>query len=527
MTTNYLLSTTDSQPRRILAGLGTFVLALILLDILYVTGSHHAESVSPEFVIAPALGYGDETGMSIWETLQNRVAAHPFHLISAILFICAIIHTFFANKISRIAHHLADQHIKRERKRKKRFSGRFEMEEDLEKSVHFGAEVLHFFGEIEVIFAIWVLPLMISIAYWWDWGTAMKYVETRNFTEPLFVIVIMALAGTRPIIKFAEHSLARIAALGGGTPGAWWLTVLIIGPVMGSFITEPGAITVSALLLARRFYRLQPSETLKYATIGLLFTSISVGGVLTNFAAPPVLMVAGSWDWDSSFMLNHFGWKAVAGIVISTTLYYFVFRKEFISLKKSSEKLEKEIQKDPAADLPIPLWITLVHLTLLAWTVIHSHHPVIFMGSFLIFLGFYQATAPHQTQFSLRPPLLVGLFLAGLVIHGGLQGWWISPLMSGIGEQVLLVLAVALTAFNDNAAVTYLTTLIPNFSEALKYAVVAGAVTGGGLTVIANAPNPAGQSLLSPYFEDGVSPARLFLAALTPTVIVALLFMFV
>lgn len=46
-----------------------------------------------------------------------------------------------------------------------------------------------------------------------------------------------------------------------------------------------------------------------------------------------------------------------------------------------------------------------------------------------------------------------------------------------------------------------------------KYAVVAGAVTGGGLTVIANAPNPAGMTILKPCFKDeAVSPLGLFLA---------------
>ena len=82
-----------------------------------------------------------------------------------------------------------------------------------------------------------------------------------------------------------------------------------------------------------------------------------------------------------------------------------------------------------------------------------------------------------------------------------------------------------MTAFNDNAAITYLATLVPDFTETLKYAVVAGAVVGGGLTVIANAPNPAGQSLLQRFFPDGISPLNLFLAALLPTVIMALSFM--
>ena len=85
--------------------------------------------------------------------------------------------------------------------------------------------------------------------------------------------------------------------------------------------------------------------------------------------------------------------------------------------------------------------------------------------------------------------------------------------------------ATALTAVNDNAAITYLATLVPGFTEELKYAVVAGAVTGGGLTVIANAPNPAGQSILQRFFPNGVSPLNLLVAALAPTAIMALAFM--
>ena len=65
---------------------------------------------------------------------------------------------------------------------------------------------------------------------------------------------------------------------------------------------------------------------------------------------------------------------------------------------------------------------------------------------------------------------------------------------------------------------------MPDFTDGLKHAVVAGAVAGGGLTVIANAPNPAGQSILKGYFKNGVSPPKLLAAALAPTIIVWLLF---
>ena len=81
-----------------------------------------------------------------------------------------------------------------------------------------------------------------------------------------------------------------------------------------------------------------------------------------------------------------------------------------------------------------------------------------------------------------------------------------------------------LTAFNDNALITYLATLVPNLSDGMKAAVVEGAVTGGGLTVIANAPNPAGQALLARFFGGAVSPLWLLVGALLPTLLAAIAF---
>ena len=166
----------------------------------------------------------------------------------------------------------------------------------------------------------------------------------------------------------------------------------------------------------------------------------------------------------------------------------------------------------------------LIHILFMAWTVFNAHYPALFIGGFLFYLGFAQATSPYQNRLDLKPPLLVGFFLAGLVMHGGVQGWWIAPVLGSLGEIPLLLGATVLTAFNDNAAITYLSTLVPGFTDTLKYAVVAGAVTGGGLTVIANAPNPAGQSILKRYFPHGISPAGLLAGAALPTVVMALCF---
>ena len=66
---------------------------------------------------------------------------------------------------------------------------------------------------------------------------------------------------------------------------------------------------------------------------------------------------------------------------------------------------------------------------------------------------------------------------------------------------------------------------MPGLSDAGRYAIVAGAVAGGGLTVIANAPNPAGQSILSPCFEGGILPLGLLAGASLPTLVFAAVFM--
>jgi hypothetical protein len=178
--------------------------------------------------------------------------------------------------------------------------------------------MFHFLGEVEAVFGVWIIPLLFLMNAFVGRSTMINYVSHHvNFVEPVFVIVVMAIAATRPILQLAEQALRWLARLGGETPVAWWLTILTAGPLLGSFITEPAAMTICALLLSRKFYALKPSPTLAYATLGLLFVNISIGGTLTHFAAPPVLMVVQAWGWDTMFMLKNFGWKAAIAISLS------------------------------------------------------------------------------------------------------------------------------------------------------------------------------------------------------------------
>jgi hypothetical protein len=500
-----------------------FIWAVLVTCALTLTPAVCAAGPSPEISFPKPLETYDDAGAgSLLQKLQGRAAAEPFNLVATLIFLCAIAHTFLASKFLHLAHRWRDEHAAEIRARGITEETQFTKAGE---SVSFKAEIMHFLGEVEAIFGIWAVPLLLAFTYFKGWPAAEQYVSYGvNFTEPLFVVIIMAISATRPVLRFAEQCLSGLAALGGRTPAAWWLSIMIVGPLLGSFITEPAAMTISALLLARQFYDLNPRTSFKYATLGLLFVSVSVGGTLTHFAAPPVLMVAGKWNWDMSFMLLNFGWKAALAIVLSTAIYFAAFRRDFARLRRHIDADALPPEWSDRTD-PVPLWVTAVHLLFLAWTVFTAHQPALFVGGFLFFLAFTSATEQHQNRLSLKPAILVGFFLAGLVVHGGLQGWWIAPVLASLGEVPLLLGAMGLTALNDNAAITYLATLVPSLSDAMKYAVVAGAVAGGGLTVIANAPNPAGQSILSCYFEDGVAPLSLLLGALLPTGITALCFL--
>jgi hypothetical protein len=489
----------------------------------------HAHGASPpEFIARMGAFEAQETEAGItatWDKLVHRARSEPFLVVASLIFLLAILHTFAAVKITKFAHQVQHDHEARVR-RERAARGETTHAGDL---ISFKGTLLHFCGEVEAVFGIWVVVLLIAMTSFHGMESMKSYVTDQvNYTEPLFVVIIMALASTRPVLHFAERCLGLFARIGKETPAAWWLSILVAGPLLGSLITEPGAMTISAMLLARKFYALQPSQKFAYATLGLLFVNVSVGGVLTNFAAPPVLMVARSWDLTSAEMFGHFGAKALAGIVISALAYGLVFRKE---LRRMGERAVDH-DGDGLGDLksterPIPLFVTGSHLGFMAWTVLFSHCPPLFVGGFLFFLAFSQATAHHQNENNLRGPILVGFFLASLVIHGGLQGWWLGPILASLTEWPMFLGATILTSFNDNAAITYLASQVDGLSAGLKYAVLAGAVTGGGLTVIANAPNPAGQAILGKFFGDGVQPLFLALGAMVPTLIVALCFMLV
>ena len=585
-------------------------IVLFLLASAWFSSASEGHTATVDFPV-PLDGYEDARGSSIIEIIRSRIVREPFNLAALLIFVLAIVHTFSSSWFLAKANTWQKEH------NLKKMRGEVDR-----SSIHIGAGLFHFLGEVEVIFGIWAILLCMAIAVFHSWDVAIQYVGySVDFTDPIFIVVIMTLASSRPVLKMFELLMWKIANALGGSLEAWLFTILTIGPLLGSLITEPAAITISAYLLVDKLFCLRLSDQLKYATAALLFVNTSVGGTLTHFAAPPVLMVARAWNWNLVFMISNFGWKAFLGILIANGVYFFIFKRELRSLKEAHirqrftkyiqkkfinrheledqfDKIENDVNQEtgftkhfsdvceslkenlqdlirtklspkdvteydagqaiaqrfenikhdemkktvpgllPMNERPpyrdpnwdsredwVPTWMMVCHVMFMIWVIINSHHTVLFISGFLFFLGFSQVTASYQNRINLKPALLVGFFLAGLLIHGGVQAWWIEPVLGNLKRIPLMFGATILTAFNDNASITYLSTLVRHFSPTLQYIVVAGAVTGGGLTVIANAPNPVGQSVLKKYFEHGISPLKLLRAAILPTLIIGACFL--
>ncbi|HYN55180.1 MAG TPA: putative Na+/H+ antiporter [Methylotenera sp.] len=376
--------------------------------------------------------------------------------------------------------------------------------------------LFHLLGEVEVVFGFWAFILIALLAIVAGSTEAITYVESRHYTEPMFVFVIMVVAASRPVLDLVKSLIQNIAKTMpvNNVLAQVWLSLAAV-PLLGSFITEPAAMTIAALMLAPQVFKQDMPEWLKYAALGVLFVNISIGGTLTSYAAPPVLMVASAWQWDSMFMASTFGWKAAIAVLINATIVSYMLRKHVPKVPSTDKK-----------EVKIPFMISSIHLLFLVSVVIFAHHPVIFFGLFLFFLGFTQAYERYQSPLILKEGLLVGFFLAGLVVLGGMQQWWLQPIVSSLAPLQLFFGATALTAITDNAALTFLGSQIAGLSDEAKYMLMAGAVAGGGLTVIANAPNPAGAALLKQGFNDGsIGAGQLFLGALPPTIVAAVLFL--
>lgn len=378
----------------------------------------------------------------------------------------------------------------------------------------------HLLSEVEVVFGFWAFLFLVTWALIEGLAPVVTYQQSLNMTEPLFIFCIMIVASTRPVVLLAREMILFLSAIFSKIIPVHPLRVqffvlLTVGPLLGSLITEPAAITIVALLLYRMLNEENVDSGFLHGLLALLFVNISIGGALTHFAAPPILVVARGWGWGLVDIFFNLGWLAIISILINTLFFIFVMRKKMATMLKP-------IQPE---SFSIPVWVMVAHLFFLAAVVVFAHHSQVFMGLFLIFVGFTTVTMKYQEALKFRQALLVGFFLGGLIVFGAFQKWWLQPLIQDLNEKALYISAIGLTAITDNAALTYLGSQVADLSESSKWALVSGALVGGGLTILANAPNPAGFSILSAKFPNAsLNAVKLFLSALPLTIITGIIF---
>lgn len=413
--------------------------------------------------------------------------SHHLEVLGSLFFLIAILHTFCCGTFKKIS-----------AKMKSRPALSF---------------CFHIFAELELVFVIWALPW--SVVYILESGLTgfLKYLSQLSFHEPIFIFIILLVTSSSVVLQTVRRMMMWIAkifhrVIGGARVLSEIYAILFVGPLLGSLVSEPAAMTVSALLLlsmkkpnvntgsSGSLVRLGVEnradfERLSYFLLGLLFVNVSIGGTLTHYAAPPILMVAQKWNWDLIFVFTHLGWKSMLAVFINSSLFVFYFRND---LEKFFSPLSL-VSTAGAAGLPSSGAASKISIIKCA-------------ENFWRTLRFKEAT-------------LVAIFLAGLVVFGPMQRWWVEPIVQNLSSHMLYFSAAILTAFTDNAALTYLGAQIPNLSETSKYYLVAGAVAGGGLTVIANAPNPAGYAILQSWYKN-FNPIKLFLSALVPTIVALL-----
>lgn len=422
---------------------------------------------------------------------------------SGFIFLLAIIHTFLTPKLFFLS---------------ERFRHKQLIFTESSKKYYMLSELIGILSKVEIVFFVWAIPLF--FLFWISEGfkLTITYFDTRNYSFPIYIMTIVVLTTSKPIIDFADRILTFLAKLGPNTPKMWWWALLLGSPLIACLVKEPGAMIIGSTLLLRKFYYLTPSRSFRYATMGLLFSNISMGGLLTPVSSRAFMLVQSSLNWKPGFLLAQFSWKAFIAIILSTTIYYVIFRKEF-------DKLPSTVRDRINFKYAIPWWISATHILFLAAILWIKPASVILAAFFVLFLLFHKMTVFYQNPLHLDKMALLGLFYTGVLIHGDLQGKWISLIMEKLPGLGVLIVSFILSACMDNSIAHYLAMNVTSSSDCYRYLVVAGVTAAGGLTLLANSANLLGYTVLKTSFLS-ISFVKLFYYGLTPSLVALTIFWF-
>lgn len=380
------------------------------------------------------------------------------------------------------------------------------------------SESYRLLSSVDVIFIFWSVPLFLWFLYSEGYAEAIDYFNHRNYLFALFIMIMLILLESRPIVYLSECIFLTIAKIGKQSPKCWWWTLMLGAPFSAILLKETGAMIIAATLLVRYFYKFAPSLRFSYATMGLLFSNISVGGLITDISSRALLLVSPALKGEQEFVIRHFSWKAVIAIFLSTTTYYLMFRKEF-------DHFPKVVKNASIADERVPIWLICLHVLFVAAIMSVRSVPLLMIGILILYLGLHQFTIFYQNSIRVTKVCCVGLFYAGLLILGGLQEWWMLVIMHRMSDFGYMFTSYILSMFLDNVLVNYLVHNLSVATDCFLYLVIAGCMSAGGVTILANAPNIVGYLIIKPFFPTSpVSLGRLFVFALGPSLIALMTF---
>jgi hypothetical protein len=147
---------------------------------------------------------------------MKRIQREPLNLVATIIFFGAIVHTFLTARFRKIAH-IYQQSYETIEYLLHAKAGPPDFGKKHDKLL-FRAQLFYFMGEVEAVFGVWLIPLFVAIIGFHGWSTMVDYVGNVNVADAIFVVVIMAMASSLPIIRFTEAVIAKVSAIGKGTP---------------------------------------------------------------------------------------------------------------------------------------------------------------------------------------------------------------------------------------------------------------------------------------------------------------------
>lgn len=432
----------------------------------------------------------------------------PLQLGATFFFILSVIHAFLTPRLYNMYLRIRHQKILFPERKKKYLVL---------------TEITRMFSRIELVMLLWSVPFLLWFVYSENYKVMIGYLTSRNYMASLFIIVMMILVESNPIIYLSETLLNRLVQkIGKHSPVAWWWVILLVSPMLSSLLKETGAMVIATMLLIRKFYIHNPSKKFAYATMGLLFSNISIGGLLTITSSRAMFMIMPTLKWSSHFIWAHFTWKAFLAILFSTTIYYLYFKKELKEFVKTDAQ-----QEDNNESIKAPWWVVCIHICFV-WALLQCKtSPVLIISVFLCYLCFRCFTYSYQNIIDVNKACLIGLFYSGLVILGDLQEWWVLKLMQNQSDFGHMIISFGLSIFLDNALVNYLVHNLSVSHDCYHYLVITGCMAAGGLTVATNLPNIVGYTILRRGLKLKLpSLVGLFLAAIIPASINFFVFWF-